>query len=152
MLALAGAAGLNPWLAWLMVAGLAAFTTRAPLVAEGRWLASYWAVIGLAALVGLEIMGLKMRRVARTVWWIDSVAAPVGGALLCLSLANALLETNALLAAAGGALVALALRFGLRMLGRRLEAPLHPFGRVAAGMAANVAAAVTVAAVFALDR
>jgi hypothetical protein len=143
---------LNPWLAWLMVAGLAAFTNRVPLVAEGQWLGSNGAVFVLAAVLGLEIVGLKVQRAARGVWWLDSVAAPVAGALLCLALANPLLETNAGAAAAAGALAALALRMGMRVLGRQLNVPLRPLGRVAAGMAGNVVGAILVAGVFAIDR
>ena len=149
---LAAAAGLNPWLVWLMVSGLAAFTSRVPLVPEAQWLGTYGAVFVLAALLGLEIVGLKVQRVARGVWWVDSVAAPVAGALLCLAIQTPLLEASAAAAAAIGALAALAFRRGLRVLGRRLNAPLRPLGRVAAGMAANVVGAVVVAGVFAIDR
>jgi hypothetical protein len=152
VLILAAAAGLNPWLVWLMVAGLAAFTNRVPLVPDGHWLGSYGAVFALAALLGVEIVGLKVGRAARGVWWLDSVASPVAGALLCLALANPLLAAGPAAAAAAGALAALVLRVGLRLLGRRLNAPLRPLGRVAAGMAANVVGAILVAGVFALER
>jgi hypothetical protein len=150
VLVLAAAAGLNPWLTTLMVAGLATFTHRAPLVSNAQWLASYGAVFGLAALLGMEIVTLKVAPIARGVAWVDTMAAPAAGALVCVSLVNELLATNPALAAAGGAAVALLFRFGLRWLGRRLNAPLKPFGGVAAAMAANVVGAIMVAGVFAL--
>jgi hypothetical protein len=101
--------------------------------------------------MGLEIVGLKLRQVATAVGTVDLCAAPLAGALLALALRSQAQEAGLVLAGAA-AVAALAGRLAVRSAGDKLNAPLQPYGRIAAEMAANVIAGLAVAAVLAFHR
>ena len=152
VLVLCAAAGLNPWVTLLMVAGLAAFTPHVPMQPAWAPLATPYSVAALAALLGANLVAAKIRRTEAAVGWVDVGASVAAGVALALGLGTAPERSAAAMLAIGGAMVALLLRLAERWLAGALAAPLRPYGRIAAGMLSNLVAAVTVATVFAVAR
>jgi hypothetical protein len=150
-LVLAAAAGLSPWLVLMMLAGLATFTSRVPMGPPLAAMASLPAVIALAVLLGVDIVGRKVRALAGAVSVVNLLVGPAAGAALVVALLGGTRDAFPLVAAAG-LLVALTARLAVRAAGKALEAPLKPYGAVAAEMAANLVAGTAVAAVIALHR
>jgi hypothetical protein len=145
ILALSGAAGLNPWFTLLIVIGLATFTRHGELTAELSVLRQPLALCGIALLLGLEVVASKVARLSRATERFDLAGAAAVGALLGGGV------TNPLMGPAGaviGAMVAVSVRWARRVGTRRVEPPLHPYGGVAAGIVSNVAAGALSAAVY----
>jgi hypothetical protein len=147
---LAAAAGLNPRLPLLMVAGLATFTRHAPLTPAFTGLLGWRLLAVLALLLLADVVASKVPRLARPMERTALFTAAASGAVLGLALPNALLEVAPAVAAATGALVAVGAQLGRQRLARSLDRPLQGLGHVMAGVFADLAAGTVSAATFAL--
>ena len=149
------AAGLNPWLTLLITAGLATFTRYAPLAPPFDTLVNGYGrplLAVLALVLGIEVVVGKIPRFARLAERVDLSAAGLAGALLGAALPSALRAAGWPWAAAGGAVIAMAVRFGRRRAVVVLNQRLWRFGYIGVGIAANVLAGIATAAAFAMSR
>jgi hypothetical protein len=145
---LAAAAGLNPWLPLLIVAGLAMFTHHADLTPGFAGLLGWPLIAALALLLLADAVASKVPRLARPVERLTLATGAAAGAVLGLALPNALLAGAPPLAAAAGALLALAVQLGRQRLARALDRHLQGLGHIGAGIVADVAAGAVSAVTF----
>jgi hypothetical protein len=138
------AAGLNPWLALLIAAGLATFSSRVALAPPLSALTGTGTVLALGALVGVDVVLGKLRPAARTLAWLDLAIGIAAGAAAGMSFPGG---SAAAAAGAAGALAGAAARFWAV---RALNRPLSGFGHVGAGIAADLLASIGAALVFML--
>jgi hypothetical protein len=145
VLALAGAAGLSPWLTILVVAGLAAFTNRAALNAPFDVLTRYELLASLALLLGIELVLGNLPRWSRARDRLSLVVTCMAGAALAVGLASELARQSVWLAAAAGGLVAIVAGLARQRVQMRIAGALQPFGHLVTGIAANVLAGSLIA-------
>jgi hypothetical protein len=139
------AAGLNPWLALLIAAGLATFSPRVVLAPPLSALTGTGAVLALGALMGVDVVLGKLRPAARALAWIDLAIGIAAGAAAGVSFPGG--SAAAAAAGAAGALAGAAARFWAV---RALNRPLWGFGHVGAVIAADLLASIGAALVFML--
>lgn len=147
-MALAALAGLNPWVVLVIVTGLATYTRHAPLNEPYSQVTNPAGPAVFAALLGIEVVASKLKRVAQFIEAITLPAAAVTGALLPLALVPH--DDHVVWLVPSGLGVALALRWARNRSGTRLNRWLQPYGYIAAGMAGDLIAGVGTAAVFAV--
>ena len=147
-LALAGLAGLNPWVVLVIVTGLATYTRHAPLHQPYSQVANALGLAAFGAVLGIEIVISKFPKIARYLEPVNLPAAAVTGALLPLALVSP--NDDIVWLVLPGMVIALGLRWARLRAPRRLDRWLRPYGHVAASMLADLLAGVGTAAVFAL--
>jgi hypothetical protein len=151
-LALAAAAGLNPWLTLLIVAGLATYSAHVPLTPGFEPLLGHGLVAVLTVLLGLDVAAGKVPQLMRAAERVSGPAAALAGALVCLAVPNVVLDRVGPLAVIVGALLAFSTRLARRWAALALSRPLegYRFGYTLASIATNVAAAALAALTFAV--
>jgi hypothetical protein len=151
---LAAAAGFNPWLTLLIVAGVGQYSRHVTLTPPASGLVGSlgnWLLFALAVLLGLDVVVGKVPRFIRPIERISGPVSALAGVALCLALPNVLLDRAWPLALILGALTAAGFRLLRRRIALEWAEPMgqYRFGYTAASMTTNLAAAILSAVTFA---